>query len=165
MALKINNLHITTARTQPKTVQRIFNISPALYGRTTWNLDTQGPINISSSGQWTFAPTSTFHANLKLWGAGGSGNKYNAIQSTGGCGGYSGGTASFQNGSSYVILCGEGGSLAAANAGPSTRGGGYGRHPGTTNTRGGGLSGVRNIVHPSELGHHRRRWRCSLARK
>ena len=141
MSLHINTLRTITAISRPKTVDRIFTISPSLYGRTTWNVDVQGPINISSSGQWTIIPTSTFSATVKMWGAAGA-RAY--VDYKGGGGGYSAGTASFHSDTSYVIVVGAGGNTVASGivAGYTIGGGGYGRSSTRSNPQGGGLSGI-----------------------
>ncbi len=50
---------------------RVFQISPAVNGRTTWNLDADGPLNLASEGSWTITPISSFGVNVKAWGEGG----------------------------------------------------------------------------------------------
>src|SRR3990167_7857353 len=57
---------------------RIFNVSPAVSGKTTWNLDIDGPMTISTAGSWTITPHSGLSANVKLWGGGGGGDGGNA---------------------------------------------------------------------------------------
>ena len=142
MSLQINNLHITTATAKPKTPpQRKFTISPALYGRTEWNLDNLSRMNISGSGQWTITPTSNFTANFKLWGAGG-GCSVSADSISAGAGGYSSGTVSFISGVPYVIVVGAGGSIQSGiRTGPGPGGGGY-AYDGYSAVSGGGMTGI-----------------------
>lgn len=141
MSLQINTLNVTSAWRGPKTVHRVFNVTPTLYGQSIWNLDTMGPINISGSGQWTFTPTSNFSSNVKMWGAAG-GRAYTDYK--GGGGGYTAGTASFQSNVSYTIVVGAGGKTSAAGvmAGYTIGGGGYGRSSSRPNPQGGGMSGI-----------------------
>lgn len=142
MSLKIGNLQTTTAVVRKKTVQRVFNISPPLYGQSTWNIDTMGPINISSSGQWTITPTSDFTAKVKMWGAAGATDCPFGLD--GGAGGYSAGTASLHSSNSYIIVVGGGGQRANSGVtlGYTVGGGGYGRSSSRGSPQGGGLSGI-----------------------
>lgn len=148
MSLQINTLNVSSAAVKPKTPPgREFLISPALYGKTRWNLDNLSRMNISSSGQWTITPTSDFTASIKMWGAGGTGNDNTGTfnKYMGGAGGYSSGTASFVSGIPYVLIVGEAGTMVVGINGPYTiGGGGYGQGGDATtpNLRGGGLSGL-----------------------
>lgn len=142
MSLQINTFNITFGTSKPRTVPRIFTVSPPIGGNSTWNLDTQGKINLGTYGTWTFTPNSNFTASVKMWGAGASGGSYSYLPAQGACGGASTGVISFQSGVPYVILVGQGGSLVFGAAGPATLGGGgYGRGAGL-NPRGGGLTGI-----------------------
>lgn len=64
------NFSLTVAVVLPKA----FNISPTYNGQSTWNLETDGPLNITS-GSYTITPTSSFTCNVKMWGAGGNGGR------------------------------------------------------------------------------------------
>ena len=132
MALQIHNLHITTAAAKPKIKRRIFTISPELYGRTSWDIDQLGKMNVSSSGTWTITPQDNFTASIKTWGAGGSGrNGTPQGYPSGGAGGFSQGILQFQGGVPYVMVIGKGGDITSSSFGS---GGGM--------RGGGGLSGI-----------------------
>ena len=64
----------------------IFTISPAVSGKTTWDLSVDGPLNLGTSGTWTIVPSSNFSVDSKIWGAGGGSGSQGA---TGGGGGSS----------------------------------------------------------------------------
>ena len=49
---------------------RIFDISPAVSGLTTWDLDVNGALNLSTAGTWTITTTAPFSASVKMWGGG-----------------------------------------------------------------------------------------------
>lgn len=133
MPLQISNFHSSTGSVVPKKIHRQFSISPELYGRTTWDIDQLGKMNISSSGIWTITPLYTFTASIKAWGAGGWGETASTPQGypSGGAGGYSSGKIQFDKGTPYVLIVGAGGY--GSSAGFGTGGGMRG---------GGGLSGV-----------------------
>jgi len=59
---------------------RVITLSPAVSGITNWNLDSDGPLTLSSSGTWTLTPTSSFNANIKVWCAGATSAQYNALR-------------------------------------------------------------------------------------
>lgn len=140
MSLQIKNLHIIDAsvKAQPP-APRVFSVSPAISGNSTWNLDSQGKINLGTYGTWTITPQSTFTASVKMWGAGGNGKGSNY----GGAGGFSSGSISFEQDVPYVMLVGQGGVSVVGNSGTRVLGGGApGRKISSTNACGGGLSGI-----------------------
>jgi hypothetical protein len=52
---------------------RRFSISPAVSGRTIWDLDLHGPLNIHGPGSWQITPRgSRIDAVIEGWGPGGS---------------------------------------------------------------------------------------------
>lgn len=109
---------------KPAVTGRILVVSPAVSGITNWNLDVNGPLNLSTAGTWTITPASSFSATIKVWGAGSqSGGQYN-----GGAGGAATGTLAFVGSSAYIARVG------------SSTGGGSGSGSGTRN--GGGHSGI-----------------------
>lgn len=58
-------------------------ISPAFQGKTTWDFNVDGALNISSSnGSYVLTPQKSFNVNVKMWGAGGS----NTVNYSGGAG-------------------------------------------------------------------------------
>ncbi len=90
---------------------RVITVSPAVGGITNWNLDTNGPLSLSTAGTWTLTPASSFNASIKVWGAGAANGQYNS-----GAGGAAVGVLAMVNGSSYVARVG------ASNGGGSTAG-------------------------------------------
>lgn len=98
---------------------RTFTISPAVGGKTTWDLDVDGSLNLDSAGTWTITPTATFTVDAKVWGAAGGslGGGYN-----GGGGGGAVGTVTLTGGQSYAIYVGSGGPVQTSEW---TRGGTY----------------------------------------
>ena len=107
----------------------IFTISPAVSGKTTWDLSVDGPLNLGTSGTWTIVPSSNFSVDSKIWGAGGGSGSQGA---TGGGGGSSTGRISLSSGISYTLIVGgsaAGGSASAlggGGTGDSFRGNGGG---------------------------------------
>ena len=124
---------------------RIFTISPAVAGKTTWNLDVDGAFNLGTAGTWTLTPQSTFTASAKAWGAGGGGS--NGAWPGGG-GGFAGGAIQFQAGVAYRLDVGGGGDTTGGGA----PGGGVGGPTTWSATAGGGgFSGVRKTSGPAVL--------------
>ena len=130
---------------------RIFTISPAVSGKTTWDLDLDGPFAITTYGEYTLTPTNTFTASAKLWGAGGGMGPQvsNFNVAAGGAGGYAGGTVQFTNGNSFKLWVGQGGPVTPngnpGGSGTAFGGGGaaYNYADGNWNSgAGGGLSGI-----------------------
>lgn len=113
--------------------RRAFNISPAVSGKTTWDLANDGPLNLSTAGTWTITPLGTFLVSAKVWGAGAAGTGF--AGETGGAGGYAGGYVLFLAGASYTLYVGApsvgttggapGGASTAAGVGTGSGGGGY----------------------------------------
>ena len=134
----------------PGAPPRSFSISPAVSGRSTWNLDTDGPLTLSSYGDWTITTTSSFNASLKMWGAGGAQGptKSNFTTYPGGAGGFAGGTVAFPASSTLVARVGQGGLPtpdSAGGSGAAFGGGGqaYNYVDGNWNGgSGGGLAGL-----------------------
>jgi hypothetical protein len=110
-----------------------FTISPAVSGKSTWDLNSDGPLNLTTAGTWTITPqTASFAANVKVWGASG-GSGFNG--GAGGGGGYAFGKINFETTSSYLLVVGAGGNRATSGAG-ATGGTGVG-----TGGTGGGVNG------------------------
>ena len=56
----------------PTTGQRVFNISPAIGLKTTWNLDVDGPLTVSGYGIWIISPLAApFYMSIDINGAAG----------------------------------------------------------------------------------------------
>ena len=113
---------------------RSFAITPAVTGKSQWDLDVDGALDLGATGTWTITPDATFTVALKLWG-GGAGGRGTAGE--GGPAGYAGGGLSLDSGIDYVLFVGEGGKVdgggAAAGGGGSAASGGA--------SGGGGYSG------------------------
>lgn len=133
------------------------NISPAISGKTQWNLVSDGVLNFSTHGEWTIIPLRDITVNTKIWGAGGaSGAAWTTSNSlteisrmgSGGSGGYSTGSIIMTTGNAYIIQVGEGGSRRNgidSNGGATHRAGGSNSIIG--GAQGGGYSGIfRNSV-------------------
>lgn len=82
---------------------RIFTISPAVLGKTTWNLDSDGPLNLSTQGTWVITPLSSFSANVKAWGEGGKQDRSAPF----GAGAFSGGILSMISGEALLAGVGQ----------------------------------------------------------
>lgn len=116
----------------------IFTISPAVSGKTTWDLVVDGALDLSANGEWTIVPSTNFTVNAKIWGAGGArGNQ--GVAGTGGGGGFASGRVDLIAGSTYKLRVGGGGAVARTGGynGGGTGGGNTGSAPG-----GGGASGI-----------------------
>jgi hypothetical protein len=103
-----------------------FTISPAFGGSTTINLSGVSNVSLATCGTWTITPSSSFFANIKMWGAGAGGaTKYGPSGSPdlyGGNGGYSTAIVEFKAGTVYQFIVG----CAGGNGGGSRNGGGGG---------------------------------------
>lgn len=91
-----------------------FTISPAVSGKTTWDLLADGPLDLSTAGTWTITPTMNFSANVIMWGAAGGSISYGPTN-TAGAGGSSNGFISFVSGTGYSFIVGGGGQGGTAN--------------------------------------------------
>ena len=104
----------------------IFTISPAVSGVTSWDLRNNGDLSLTSAGDWTITLSNgPIYAFGKIWGgAGGTEYLQNAGTTASGGGGYSYGNLTLNNGTTYPLLVGGGGT------GPTALGlggaGGYG---------------------------------------
>jgi hypothetical protein len=109
---------------QVTTTLGAFTISPTVDGKSYWDLSIDGPLSLSTAGNYTIVPAVTFTANVKMWGSGGqNGGSFN-----GGGGGYSTGGVPLTSGTSYLLSVG------------SVTGGGAGGGSGAG--AGGGLTGI-----------------------
>lgn len=112
---------------------RVFTISPAVSGKSTWDLDVDGPLTLSTAGSWTLAPQGGWlDATVELWGPGGAGG---------------GSSASIGNPGTAATTFG-----AHISAGPGQ--GGFGAHSGADGGAGGTASGgdVNTNGNPGEPG-------------
>lgn len=112
---------------------KIFAISPAVAGKTSWNIAVDGPLDLSAGGTWTLTPTNSFTVAAKVWGAGGG-------SAVGGAGGYAGGTVLLTANATYTVYVGGGGMFVSGGA----NGGGHGGGSTYRGFGGGGYSGIRN---------------------
>ena len=72
--LRNSNKRLNVGNTSPVAAE--LNISPAVSGRTLWNLGTNGTLAITSPGTYTInsaSSTLSVTTKLKLWGAGAGG--------------------------------------------------------------------------------------------
>ena len=131
-----------------------FTISPAVSGKTSWNLNTDGALNLGTTGEWTITASRTVTVSAKMWGAGGGpGGSYTAANppttqiGPGGGGGYATGTFQLVSGSSYILRVGRGGRrglVSGLNSTGATHLSGGARTPDAASwaTEGGGYTGL-----------------------
>ena len=98
---------------------RVVLISPAVNGRTVWNLDTDGALNLSTQGTWTLTPLTSFNVDVKAWGEGGKQDRAGPF----GAGAFAGGTLSAVAGE--TLLAGVGQDRGAGSAFGPCPGGGW----------------------------------------
>jgi len=135
----------------PSAPVRSFTISPAVSGKSTWDLDVDGPLTLSSYGDWTIVAAASFAATVKIWGAGGGrgdNSGFSTANALGGGAGYAGGTFN-ATASTFVLRVGQGGKFtldsSAAASGTAFGGGGSATNYSDANWNcggGGGLSGI-----------------------
>ncbi len=111
-----------------------FTISPSVSGKSTWNLVTDGPLTLNTTGTWTIVPVGLINASITMWGAGGGAGTQGG---TGGGGGYSTGTLQLSDSASYILFVGQGGRAGAG--GQASGGGGSGD---VNRGGGGGYTGI-----------------------
>jgi len=117
-------------------VARTFAISPAVAGKSTWNLDVDGSLVLSTPGTWTLTPDVDLVVPAKLWGAPGGGSE-------GGGGGFAGGLVQLQKGVAYRVDVGAQGATGSGGAALGGAPGGGASSPGGSFSGGGGFSGIR----------------------
>lgn len=131
-------------------VQRVLAISPAVSGKTSWNLEVDGPLPLSAAGTWTLTPATAMGLNVKLWGAGGGGGGFDGNASyagKGGGGAYVSGLYRAAKSTAISALVGGGGgygfsSVTGTGGGAAgSNGGGTGANAGTSGTSGAGGGG------------------------
>ncbi|MEW6016703.1 MAG: hypothetical protein AB1760_01360, partial [Pseudomonadota bacterium] len=117
---------------------RRFDVSPAYAGKTTWDLDADGPFAPTVAGAWTIVPRTTFRSHCKAWGA-----------AAGRTGGAATGSVRLRSGQAYAVFAGAppigrtGGLPGGGDGGPS---GDASRGQG-----GGGWSGIREEGGPAKI--------------
>ena len=127
-----------------------FTISPAVSGKTSWSMTTDGNLDLSSHGEWTITASKDFTVTVKMWGGGGASGFAYTSSSTftetsrmgpGGGGGYTTSVFKFFSGSTYILRVGQGGSRSQTAAGGATYvAGGVGSSLG--GAQGAGYSGI-----------------------
>tara|TARA_R110002073_G_scaffold134349_1_gene282034 strand:- start:3630 stop:5384 length:1755 start_codon:yes stop_codon:yes gene_type:complete len=123
----------------------INSISPALpSGHTSWNLDTDGPINLDAGETYTFTAAGQFAVDFEVFGAGGGSTDYAYGSYKGGGGSRTTGRTTLQYQETYTIVVGgkgrEGGTV--PSGGSQGSGGDGGGAQIYTNAGGGDLSGL-----------------------
>ena len=125
-----------------------FTISPAVNGKTTWSLSTDGALNIGTYGEYTITMLRTVTVDAKFWGGGGGpGGQYDGGYppsgsiGPGGGGGYATGRMQLTNGSTFKLRVGQGGGRTnvATNTGATYLKGGS---VGAWSSEGAGYTGI-----------------------
>ena len=111
-----------TVTVTPPVVAKSFSISPTVSGKSTWDLNTDGALNITS-GNYTIIPNSTFTCNVRMWGGGGGGS---AAGGAGAGAGSSIGIMTLNSGTPYNMIVGTGGNGTGINRAGASGGGGTG---------------------------------------
>jgi hypothetical protein len=130
-----------------------FTISPAVSGKTSWDLQTDGALNLGTTGEWTIVASRTVTVSAKMWGAGGGpGGQYDAANPpTGfigpaGGGGYAAGTFQLTSGATYILRVGQGGRRGLVSglngSGATHLSGGARASAGGWASEGGGYTGI-----------------------
>ena len=132
---------ITSISTDPI----INNISPALSGgQTSWNLDTDGPLNLDAGATYTFKAAGQFALDFEIFGSGGGSTNYAYGSNKGGGGGRTTGRTTLVYDQTYTLIIGgkgrEGG--ATPSGGSQGSGGDGGGTNAYGNAGGGDLSGL-----------------------
>ncbi len=125
---------------------RQLTISPAVSGRTTWDLATNGNLVISTAGVYSVTVSQATTVSAKAWGGGGGAANTNysntvAAMAKGGGGGYTGGNLTLQPGVTYTVVVGSAGASSTSNG--AYGGGGGGKSGSRSNGgQGGGYTGI-----------------------
>lgn len=103
----------------------VFSISPAVSGKSTWILATDGPLSLTTAAtQYSVIPNCNAVVNVTMWGAGGGSGQYPAPGlSPGAGGGFSRGLLKMYTSNTYAMTVGAGGG-GGASARVSGGGGG-----------------------------------------
>ena len=93
-----------------------WTITPAYSGSNYWDTALMGPLVFDTSGSWIINPVNSSVKSVKMWGGGGSCNKYVtggtislATTIYGGGGGFASGSVIFDGGASYTVVVGMNG--------------------------------------------------------
>ena len=117
----------------PTTSARQFSITPSVSGKSTWDLDVDGPLTLDTAGSWAIVPLNSFNVDVLAWGGGGA----TRFSWNGGAGGFAGGEAFLEFGYAYSGIVGSAGVTAGG-----TRAYGGGGGTGSAGGSGGGYSGL-----------------------
>ena len=138
---------------------RSFTISPAVSGLSTWNLDTNGPLILSTASSWTIVPTIDTLINIKMWGGGGGGGGHdsgetNLFSGWGGAGSFIKGQIILTGSTTYTLYVGGAGAAGAYVGGGAPAGGFNGGGNGSNGNsgasgQGGGGGGRTEIMQSS----------------
>lgn len=126
MRHKLNQLTNVAALTSGPALPRTFTISPAVSGKTTWDLDSDGPCTlVASNSPYTFTPDIGFSGQFELWGSGGGSGGIGAVTATTGGNGQAPNTSLTTNvGSNPTAQAGLGSSGATTNGAGAGKAGG-----------------------------------------
>ena len=140
---------------------RSFTISPSVSGLSTWNLDVNGPLILSTASSWTVVPTIDTLINIKMWGGGGGGGGHDsgdaggAIYSGwGGAGSFIKGQINLTGSTTYTLYVGGAGAAGVYTSGGAPAGGANGGGAGSNGNsgasgQGGGGGGRTEIMQSS----------------
>jgi len=106
-------------------------ISPAVNGKTFWNLHVDGDLILTNANDYTITPSGTANVGVYLWGGGGGGPYSAGGSPTGGGGGFVGGNVRLNSANTFTILVAGGGKH------PLNRNSDAGGNPGITYGAGG----------------------------
>ena len=121
---------------------RSFAISPAVSGLSTWDLDVDGPLTLTTAGSWSLTFSSAVILQAELWGGGGTGAQSNAIPVSGNASTFSSLTAGGGIGGRTFDLLGEGGT---ASGGDINTTGGQGTQEKGGDGANGGVGGADSV--------------------
>lgn len=117
---------------------RQFTISPAVSGKSTWDLNVDGPLSLVTAGSWTITPVNSFTAMVVVKAGGGEGGGNGGGFNTGATGA-AGHNSTFLGMTTNAGAGGQGGG--PAGGGPGAPGAPGTASGGDVNTTGGGASG------------------------
>ena len=100
----------------------VFSISPAVSGKTTWILATDGPLSLTATTPYTIVPNCNAAVNVVMWGAGGGSSDFTGALARGGGGGFMRGHLKMYKSNTYTMTVAGGGAAGSS----FTSGGGGG---------------------------------------
>jgi len=88
----------------------VFSITPAVSGKTTWILATDGPLSLTATTPYTIVPNCNAAVNVVMWGAGGGSSDFPVAGfARGGGGGFMRGHLKMYKSNTYTMTVGGGG--------------------------------------------------------